>query len=147
MSEKTDELSGRCACGALRYRVSEAPLLVEYCHCETCRRAVGAPLMAWAAFRRSAFEWLGGEATPFKSSSSVTRTFCGCCGTSMTLADERFADDIYVAIASLDAPHALVPEFHIWRSDRLSWLETADQLPRYLRFRYEGLSEEPALES
>ena len=63
MSNETDELTGHCACGALRYRVSEAPVLVEYCHCESCRRAVGAPLMAWAAFRRGAFEWLDGEAT------------------------------------------------------------------------------------
>jgi len=32
----------------------------------------------------------------------------------------------------------MAPEIHIWMSDRLAWFETADELPRYRRFRADG---------
>ena len=138
------DATGGCMCGAVRYRVSGETVLVEFCHCEDCRRATGAPVMAWAAFRHRAFDWIKGEPTKFNSSPSVTRTFSGCCGTSLTISDERYADDIYVAPATFDESHTLAPEIHIWRSERLPWLETADRLPRYVRFEYEGILEELA---
>ncbi len=64
------------------------------------------------------------------------------CGTSLTLADDRFPDEIYVSLASFDDAEELPPEFHIWRSNRLSWLETSDSLPRYVQFRGDGIVEE-----
>ena len=76
------------------------------------------------------------------ASPGVTRGFCGDCGTPLTLADARFPGEVYIAAASLDDPEALPPEFHIWRSERLSWLETADALPRYRRFKVQGELEE-----
>ena len=115
--------------------------MVEYCHCRSCRHSVGAPLMAWAAFKRGEFSFLSGEPTEYEPSSGVRRTFCGRCGTSLTLADDRFADEIYVALASFDDAESPVPEFHIWRSQRLSWLETTDDLPRYARFMGDGVLE------
>ena len=46
--------------------------------------------------------------------------------------------DVYVSVCALDDPEALAPEIHIWTSDRLAWFETADELPRYRRFRADG---------
>ena len=36
---------------------------------------------------------------------------------------------------------ALPPDVHVWRSGRVSWFETADELPRYVRFKFEGIQE------
>ncbi len=44
------EHTGGCMCGALRYRVSGAPVLVGICHCETCRRNAGAPYQRDSVF-------------------------------------------------------------------------------------------------
>jgi hypothetical protein len=115
--------------------------MVEFCHCDSCRRGAGAPLMAWAAFGHENFETTSGDAVAYRSSPGVTRTFCGRCGTSLTIADDRFGDEIYIATAAFDAPEALPPAFHIWRSERLSWLETADDLPRYVAFKSDGKTE------
>ncbi len=97
--------------------------------------------MAWVAFKRGEFSILSGEPTVHEPAPGVRRTFCGRCGTSLTLADERFAGEIYVALASFDDAESPVPEFHIWRSQRLPWLETTDDLPRYARFRGDGVLE------
>ncbi len=121
---------GGCLCGALRFEVSAAPVLVEICHCNMCRKATGAPVMAWAGVPRDGFRWLQGEPAGFASSPGVTRSFCGRCGTSLTHFSERFDREIYVSLAALDDPEALPPEVHIWTSDDLSWFETADALPR-----------------
>lgn len=88
--------------------------------------------MAWVAFRRDKFEISAGNPTADESSPGVVRTFCGRCGTSLTIADARFPDEIYVSVGSLDDAEKFPPEFHIWRSDRLSWLETSDSLQRYV---------------
>lgn len=129
---------GGCLCGKVRFEVTGRPLLVEFCHCQSCRKASGAPIFAWAAFAVSAFGFSSGAPKTRLSSPGVTRGFCGDCGTPLTLQDERFADEIYVALAAFDDPESFEPAFHIWRSHRLPWLETADDLPRYRRFRYQG---------
>lgn len=97
--------------------------------------------MAWAGFRRDSFALLEGEPTSYESSSGVIRTFCGRCGASLTLVDERFPEEIYLSTASFDDAEAPIPEFHIWRSEHLSWLETTDDLPRYVRFKSDGIQE------
>ena len=137
MSNTGFSASGHCRCGDIKFHVTAAPTLTEFCHCESCRRSAGAPLMAWAGFPREALAITQGEPVDHEASPGVIRTFCGRCGTSLTLADERFAEDIYVAIAAFDDPGstgAIMPEVHIWRSERLPWIETTDNLPRYVRF-------------
>lgn len=142
MRDTTKPITGGCLCGDVRYGANGSPVLVEFCHCQSCRRGAGAPLVAWAAFRRAEFGATAGNVTAYESSPGVVRTFCGRCGTSLTLADDRFSDEIYVSVGSFDDPESLPPEFHIWRVQRLSWIETSDSLPRYSQFKADGLTEE-----
>ena len=43
----SDAHTGGCLCGAIRYRITGAPVEALYCHCRMCRRAHGAPVVAW----------------------------------------------------------------------------------------------------
>src|SRR4029453_8760277 len=36
-----DDLQGGCACGAVRYRLTSAPMFVHCCHCRDCQRQTG----------------------------------------------------------------------------------------------------------
>ena len=134
MVHETGPVEGGCLCGTVRYRIAGKPVLTEFCHCESCRRASGAPIMAWAGFRRSDFALVTGEPSRFLSSEGVGRSFCGQCGTTLTYDNARFPDDIYIAIGSLDAPESMPPERHIHVGERLSWLELADSLPHNQHF-------------
>ncbi|WP_456237657.1 GFA family protein, partial [Geminicoccus flavidas] len=41
-------MEGGCLCGAVRYAIElEEDDLADYCHCRECRRASGAPVVAW----------------------------------------------------------------------------------------------------
>jgi hypothetical protein len=107
-----------------------------------CRKATGAAVMSWAGVARESFRFLHGKRSAYPSSPGVERSFCGRCGTSLTHYSKQFPEEIYVSIATFDDARALAPEIHIWREDRLAWFETTDDLPRYTRFKSDGIMEE-----
>jgi hypothetical protein len=124
-------LEGGCLCGATRYRVAGAARNACFCHCRSCRRASGAPFVAWATFPTEGFALTGGALRLHASSEPVTRGSCPTCGTPLTYAHAARPGEIDVALATLDDPAAVRPECHIWTSHRLPWLEPGDGLPRF----------------
>ncbi len=61
-------LAGGCLCGAVRYRIDAAPASVMICHCATCRRAAGAPSVAWATVPAAGFALTAGAPAEYASS-------------------------------------------------------------------------------
>jgi hypothetical protein len=135
---------GGCLCGAVRYRIGAAPNSVGYCHCSLCRRASGAPVVAWASVPSESFTFITGTPVAYRSSAVAERQFCGKCGTQITFRYLRTPREIDVTLASLDDPEALEPAYHIWTANRLAWFDTADTLPRH---REHGPDTLPALPS
>jgi hypothetical protein len=126
---------GGCLCGAVRYRASGEASHPTLCHCNSCRRAAGAPLVAWVTFPQAEFAITKGPPTRYRSSPPVVRTFCGACGTSLTYQHTSFPDEVDVTVASLDDPASFAPADHTWTSEKIPWLALGDALPRYPRSR------------
>ena len=123
-------LSGRCSCGEVRFRV-EGPVRDRcYCHCQSCRRAVGAPSVAWGTVDSSNFSATGKIAV-IASSENVTRGFCERCGTTLTYQNALRSQEIDFTLVSLDDPNAVPPERHIWVQDKLPWVTIDDGLPQH----------------
>ena len=121
-------LEGGCLCGAIRYRITGAPLSSVLCHCRSCRRASGAPTVAWLSVDREGFEVLRGGAREFHSSPGVTRRFCADCGSALTYENAKSPASIDVTIASLDDPAACPPTAEVWLDHRISWQAAAADL-------------------
>lgn len=122
---------GGCLCGAVRYEISGAAVHLSICHCESCRRAIGAPAVPWATFALAGFRVTRGEIAEYRSSPAVTRGFCARCGCSLTYRHEGRADQIDVTLVTLDAPARFVPLTHVWVGDRLPWESIDDGLPQF----------------
>jgi hypothetical protein len=131
-------VAGGCRCGAVRYRADGPATHPTLCHCASCRRAAGAPVVAWVTFPAATFAFDRGEPVRFRSSPAVERTFCGRCGTALTYRHRDFAAEVDVTTASLDDPAAFPPADHTWVSERLPWLDPRDTLPRFARSRSEA---------
>jgi len=131
-------LEGGCLCGAIRYRASGMPYDATSCHCNTCRRATGAPFVSWTSFRRDEFTVEKGQPVVYESSPGVERTFCGRCGTALTYRRTDQPDEIDVTIASLDDASAVAPADHTWTRHRLSWVVLRDALVCYPEARRRG---------
>jgi len=114
-------VTGGCLCGAVRYRVSGAPVSSSICHCGTCRRASGAPSVAWFVVPRDRFELLSGELSTFPSSTPVIRQFCAVCGSQLIYRHDDNPDLVEITTATLDDPEVFPPTREIWLSHKLSW--------------------------
>jgi hypothetical protein len=123
--------SGGCLCGAVRYTVQGPVLHLCYCHCNSCRRAAGAPMVAWGTITLGQFRLVHGALTEYRSSAPVERGFCGLCGTGITYRHSERAEDIDVALATLDEPQRLAAEAHVWVADKLPWMQISDGLPQH----------------
>ena len=121
---------GGCLCGAVRYVLRAPPKWTALCHCESCRRAASAPLVAWMGFRPEQVIW-SGKRTVFNSSPEAERSFCTCCGSPMSFASTRWPGEIHLYGVSLDNPETYVPQLHCFTDERLSWLHVSDDLPRF----------------
>lgn len=131
-------LAGGCLCGAVRYEASGDALMVALCHCTYCRRASGAPMVAWAMYAEAQFRCTKGALRTHPSSDGVRRQFCAGCGTQIAFRADYIDGLVDVTVASLDTPAALPPRFHYWDSERLPWLKVDDGLPRHAQFPPQG---------
>jgi hypothetical protein len=129
--EMREGLTGGCLCGEIRYRIDAAPVEALYCHCRMCRRAHGAPVVAWLTAPSEDFTLTAGDPVAHQSSPKAIRCFCGRCGTPLTWQAVGNPALVDVSIASLDDPAAVAPSIHLWTGSRIPWFETADHLPRY----------------
>jgi hypothetical protein len=143
---EVSELTGGCACGAIRYTLRSQPFDAGYCHCRICQLTSGAPVLAFATVPLNDFQLMMGTPTIRRSSEFGERAFCSACGTPLTIHVDYQPETIDFAIATLDYPAAVKPEFHIWNESRIGWFDTADRTPRHARFRPEtvGLTDSSA---
>lgn len=123
--------TGGCYCGAIRYKSDSMPVETAYCHYTICRRTTGAPLVAFASFPISNFQYTKDKPTVFQSSSTGLREFCNNCGTQICFKLAEAAETVDVSSGSLDDMNSVAPTHHVYASDQVSWLEMADQLPRH----------------
>jgi hypothetical protein len=126
-------IEGGCFCGNVRYEIEAPEKFACFCHCESCQRSAGAPVVAWATHSRDSFKVTHGNMHWHQSSPGVTRGICANCGTSITYENENRPGEIDVTLNSLDDPGQPVLRAHIWTEDKQSWLTIDDSLPVYAR--------------
>ena len=131
-------LNGNCLCGAVRYTVENEILSATACHCTLCRRASGAPFVAWVTVPAAEFRFVAGTPAHYASSEHGTRAFCTACGSQLTFQSSRYPDEIDVTICTLEQPEAVAPEDHTFVRSMLPWVDLADGLPRYGTSRDDG---------
>lgn len=122
---------GGCLCGAVRYCASGEPVALTLCHCRSCRRAAGAPSLAWVVFPLEGFAFTRGQPALFESSPGIERGFCAHCGTSLTYQRSERPDHIDVTTASLDRPDDFAPTKEIWTAEKITWEQLNDTIPRF----------------
>ena len=127
-TEGPTNISGGCLCGAIKFQASVAPRRVTHCHCDMCRRAVGAVVATYAAFDSSKVQWTG-VVTRYDSSERGWRGFCQRCGSSVCFGYKPRPERIYIAVGIFEDPDAFPAGFHDYRHEQISWLRIDESLP------------------
>ena len=133
MAEEQGKFTGGCMCGAVRYEASGDPISVIFCHCESCRKHTGAPVVALAGFKLEQVRFTLGERATYESTPGVQRGFCGRCGTPLTWEGDgdELGPLIEIHVGTTDDPNKLAPQLHVHYAERIPWFEVSDALPRY----------------
>ena len=129
-------LEGGCSCGAIRYKLTESPLIVHACHCRDCQRVTGSGFVINIWIEKDFVERTG--ATP-KSVTLKGGTgqdhdafFCDKCGTYVW---SRYhiapGDALFVRAGTLDNPDAVKPDVHIFTRSKVPWLELPRGVPSF----------------
>lgn len=131
------ELTGRCLCGTVKFRLDSAPFDAGWCHCRSCQLNSGSPAMVFATVPLADYQFEAGEAEVrrVKSTDFGHRAFCGQCGTPLYTHVEHQPDTLDFSVTTLDEPGRVRPGFHIFWSSRVPWIRIDDGLPKFDRFR------------
>ncbi len=128
MTDQSETWTGGCLCGAVRFRLTAAPLLAGYCHCRMC---VKAGRIAVATVPIEGFTFIEGKPLGYESSPGWIRVFCGICGSSLGMHAAQSPKLMDITVTCLDDPDVIEPKFHQYTASRPAWFDTADDLPRY----------------
>jgi hypothetical protein len=135
----SEAYTGGCACGAIRYSISDEPVFSNHCQCRDCQRKSGTGHGSYLTFGDRAKVKLEGQATQWDmrgdSGNIKTRGFCPTCGAPVYLTFQAMPQLFTIHAASLDDPGRYRPQAvtyavrgHAW--DRLDpALAAFDKMP------------------
>jgi hypothetical protein len=122
-------LEGGCACGKIRYQLTNAPMIVHACHCRDCQRISGAAFAVNLWVERKFVEMGAAEPVAFRvpagSSGKAHDVFrCPDCGTPVwNKYHAAPGDTVLLCAGSLDDPTVVEPDAHIFTGSKVPWLE------------------------
>ena len=131
----TKELQGGCACGAVRYRITSAPMFVHCCHCLDCQRQTGSAFVLNALMEADRVVLLVGApepvAVPTKSGRPHEIFRCRRCRTALWSDYGGRKVLRFVRVGTLDDPAALAPDVHIYTRSKLPWVTLPAGTPAF----------------
>ena len=118
-------LEGGCFCGAVRYRLTSAPMFVHCCHCKDCQRQTGSAFVINAIIETDRIEH-SGELVPVAMKTDSGRPHdiyrCPQCQIAVWSDYGRRPAIRFVRVGTLDEPSLLPPDVHIFTRSKLSWV-------------------------
>lgn len=132
---------GGCACGDIRYRLLDAPIVVHCCHCTSCQRESGSAFAVNAVIETDKVQFQGGPPesvmTPSESGRGQEVLRCPNCKVALWShyggAGTRAS---FVRVGTLDVPGRYPPDVHIFTQSKLPWVilpEGAETFERFYR--------------
>ncbi|MFN0155538.1 MAG: GFA family protein [Gaiella sp.] len=125
---------GGCSCGAVRYRLTAEPLFVNCCHCRNCQRQTGTAFAINLLIEADRLELGGVEpvevALPRDDGTTQRVLRCPHCQVALYSHYSR-GDVCFVRAGTLDDPHDVVPDVHIFTRSKVPWVIIPESQPAF----------------
>jgi hypothetical protein len=129
------ECAGRCACGAVRYRLLSPPLFVHCCHCLDCQRQTGSAFVLNALIEADRVALLAGApvaiSVPTDSGLPHDIYRCPTCQVALWSTYGGRRQLRFVRVGTLDDPAALKPDVHIYTRSKQPWVVLPEDVPAF----------------
>jgi hypothetical protein len=129
-------IEGGCDCGAARYRMTTAPLVVHACHCRWCQRETGTAFALNAMIESDRVVETGTPPdlvdTPSASGRGQVIARCPTCRIALWSHYAGAGSLLkFVRVGTLDDPDALPPDVHIFTASKQPWLALPPGAPAF----------------
>jgi hypothetical protein len=136
MADGAASLEGRCACGEVRYRLSERPFAVHCCHCRDCQRETGSAFVVNGLIETPHVEVVEGTPetvlTPSNSGKGQAIVRCPACKVALWSHYGGMGENAaFVRVGTLDTPDACPPQVHVFTRSRQPWFDLPIGAPAY----------------
>jgi hypothetical protein len=122
----SETFEGGCSCGGVRYRLKSRPMFVNCCHCIDCQKQTGGAFAINALIETSRIEMLKGEPKAVSMPTDSGRPHdihrCGQCQVALWSDYGRRPYLRFVRVSTLDTPHAIQPDAHIFTKSKVPWV-------------------------
>ncbi len=121
---------GQCLCGSVTWEISGTPMEAYHCHCSMCRKAHGAAFGTFYQMHSRDFAWTSGLDTlvDYASSPTLTRSFCGTCG---SMVPDRNSDDDQIFVPAGSHDDGPEVQCHIFVGSVAPWHDISDDLTKH----------------
>lgn len=126
--------SGGCACGAIRYTGTRAPVAMLNCHCRDCQLSSGAPFASGIVVMTDDLEISGtpkAYAVRASSGGLATRSFCPDCGTPLFTQSDANPQFTSIRFPSLDDTSGFKPMLDIYTDSAQVWVCLDQAIPHF----------------
>ncbi len=117
---------GSCCCREVRFRLLSVPMFVHCCHCTDCQRHTGSAFAVNALIETARIELLSGvpEAVSMPTESGRPHDIyrCPTCRVAVWSDYGRRASLRFVRVGTLERPHGIVPDVHIFVRSKVPWV-------------------------
>jgi len=118
--------TGGCQCGALRYEITQATIIVYTCHCTDCQRMTSSAFSLGCVLPDGALRLVQGEPKGVQRTTGSgrvsTRWICPECGIWVCTAPRPGSTVRNVRGGTLDDTSWLRPTAHIWTRSKQPWV-------------------------
>jgi hypothetical protein len=125
---------GGCACGSVRYRLTDEPLFTHCCHCLNCQRQTGSAFVVNLLIETDRVEVLGADPQPVdvpRDDGSEQRIYrCPECDVAV-YSEYGWPEVRFVRAGTLDEPSSVSPDVHIFTRSKLPWVELPKSVPAF----------------
>ena len=132
--------TGGCVCGAVRYEVTAAPIMMFKCHCRDCQHTTGGAFLPGLLVPAAAFRLTKGALkyhfTPSLAGGHHKRGFCAECGSRITGGefDQRTSGFIGITAGSLDDSSWFRPQMDFFACDAQAWDQMDPAIPKFEQY-------------
>lgn len=120
-------LTGGCACSAVRYRLTAEPMFTHCCHCTQCQHLTGSAFALNTIIENDRIELASGKIvmTPGPSENGRPHDIyrCETCSTAMWSDYGGRPNYRFIRVGTLDEPGTMQPDVHIFVRSKLAWVK------------------------
>ena len=126
----SEDHSGHCLCGVVRFRTRGRLRDVIACHCNQCRRQTGHFYAATNVLDEGLAVEGGDNVTWYRASDTASRGFCRTCGSALFWKSDG-SDYTSIMAGAFDQPTGLKIGVHIFCADKGDYYEIDDGAPQF----------------